>query len=209
MSRPDPRPNRRKFLVATAGIVALAGCADEDEGTPAPEANGEDTPEDGEATPEETPEETPEDEETPTEEEGTPEDGEGGSTVEALAVEFDPALVEVEAGGTVVFENVEGSHTVTYYHEEEGRQHRVPEGVEHVNEELPEGETVEVTFEEEGVYDYYCQPHEGVGMVGSVIVGQNDDPDQPGLSEPGDDIPDDAAQRLQELNEEARSQLGM
>lgn len=33
------------------------------------------------------------------------------------------------------------------------------------------GDRFEVTFAEEGVYDYFCLPHEGPGMVGRLIVG--------------------------------------
>ena len=33
-------------------------------------------------------------------------------------------------------------------------------------------ETFSVTFDGEGVYDYYCIPHEHAGMVGRIIVGE-------------------------------------
>ena len=31
-------------------------------------------------------------------------------------------------------------------------------------------ETFEVTFDEPGTYDYFCIPHEGSGMKGTIIV---------------------------------------
>lgn len=34
------------------------------------------------------------------------------------------------------------------------------------------GDRFEVTFAEEGVYDYVCLRHEGAGMVGRLIVGR-------------------------------------
>jgi hypothetical protein len=33
------------------------------------------------------------------------------------------------------------------------------------------GESFSVSFIEEGVYDYYCIPHEQAGMVGRIVVG--------------------------------------
>lgn len=33
-------------------------------------------------------------------------------------------------------------------------------------------ESFSVTFTEQGVYDYYCVPHEHAGMVGRIIVGE-------------------------------------
>ena len=40
------------------------------------------------------------------------------------------------------------------------------------------GDSFAVTLTEEGVYDYYCGPHEIAGMVGRIIVGR---PGGPGL----------------------------
>jgi plastocyanin len=31
-------------------------------------------------------------------------------------------------------------------------------------------ESFEITFDEPGEYNYYCEPHRGAGMVGKVIV---------------------------------------
>jgi hypothetical protein len=36
---------------------------------------------------------------------------------------------------------------------------------------LQAAETFEHTFETEGVYNYYCTPHEALGTVGLVVVG--------------------------------------
>jgi plastocyanin len=35
---------------------------------------------------------------------------------------------------------------------------------------LTEGETYSVTFSEPGTYEYFCIPHEQVGMTGTIIV---------------------------------------
>lgn len=63
-----------------------------------------------------------------------------------------------------------------------------------------------MTFDETGVYDYYCTPHTGHGMVGTVIVGDPDpDSDELGLSEPVQDGDEGAA--LESLNARTRDQL--
>jgi hypothetical protein len=38
------------------------------------------------------------------------------------------------------------------------------------------GAYFDVTFTVEGVYDYYCLPHEAAGMVGRIVVGQPSGP---------------------------------
>ena len=35
------------------------------------------------------------------------------------------------------------------------------------------GKEVRVTFEEPGIYYYWCTPHKGMGMIGLVVVGGN------------------------------------
>lgn len=56
------------------------------------------------------------------------------------------------------------------------------------------------TFEVAGVYDYYCIPHEAVAMIGSVIVGEPDPHDQPGLADPQEQLPSAARTPIDELN---------
>lgn len=103
-------------------------------------------------------------------------------TVEmAGGLAFDPETVTVAVGGTVEWTNASDvEHTVTAYEE------RIPEDAEYFasggfeSEEaarsnlseglLSPGETYEHTFERAGTYEYYCIPHEGSGMVGTVRV---------------------------------------
>lgn len=95
---------------------------------------------------------------------------------------FEPDRVSVAVGDTVVWENV-GSidHTVTAYED------RIPDGAAYfasggfdaeqaARGAYPEGavgggETFEHTFETAGTYEYFCIPHEGTGMTGTVEVG--------------------------------------
>lgn len=204
-------PTRRRLIAAAAGLVTLSGCGGDDEAT---EAAQDVT---ATSTPTAAHPETPTDEATePPTETATPSDAEtetaaaadADASVAVASNEFTPEFLTVEPGATVLFEHASGTHTVTFYHDAGDRQHRVPEGVEYFDESFSSGDTASVVLERPGVYDYYCKPHESLGMVGSVVVGENDDPDQPGLSEPGSDVPDGAAEALRELNDRAREELG-
>lgn len=94
---------------------------------------------------------------------------------------FTPETTEVASGEVVKwFNDTEEAHTVTAV------QSSLPEGAEYfssggaANEEeaianlgdelIEPGETFEWTFEDPGTYRYYCIPHKGDGMEGSVVV---------------------------------------
>src|ERR687897_1775531 len=74
---------------------------------------------------------------------------------------FAPANITVEPGTTVTWvQSGDNAHTTTSYDElwDSG---------------LLEGgseETFSFTFDEPGTYDYFCIPHEDLGMVGTVTV---------------------------------------
>ncbi|WP_255152769.1 plastocyanin/azurin family copper-binding protein [Halorarius halobius] len=83
-----------------------------------------------------------------------------------------PAVVWIEQGATVTWDIAEGSHSVTAYHPDYDHTLRIPENAAPFDSGiLSSGQTFEHTFETQGVYNYYCRPHEGLGMVGLVIVG--------------------------------------
>ncbi len=78
---------------------------------------------------------------------------------------FAPANVTVEPGTTVTWvQNGENPHTTTSY---DGLWDSglLPGG---------SGQTFSFTFNEPGVYEYFCIPHEDLGMVGSVTVTGGD-----------------------------------
>ena len=95
---------------------------------------------------------------------------------------FEPETVAVSPGSTVVWVN-DGfmPHTVTAYESrlpagaaffasggfetERAARNDVQGGL------LDEGATYEHTFEISGSYEYFCIPHEGSGMTGTVRVG--------------------------------------
>jgi len=77
---------------------------------------------------------------------------------------FGPAAVHVDNGATVVWEwtGNGGAHNVV---SEDGafESELTGEG----------GFTFEHTFGEDGLFNYFCQPHKSVGMKGSVVVGED------------------------------------
>ncbi|MFB6299468.1 MAG: plastocyanin/azurin family copper-binding protein [Halobacteriales archaeon] len=94
---------------------------------------------------------------------------------------FEPESVTVKPGGTVIWENI-GSvgHTITAYADgipdgapyfasggfdsEQAARQNVTEGL------IGAGETFKHTFEQSGIYEYFCIPHESSGMTGSIQV---------------------------------------
>jgi len=95
---------------------------------------------------------------------------------------FDPIGLHVEPGQTIRWINLDpgNSHTATAYHPKNlDHPLRIPEEAEPWNSDyLMPNETFSVTLRVEGVYDFFCIPHEHAGMVGRIIVGH------PGKSPP-------------------------
>ena len=74
---------------------------------------------------------------------------------------FEPAELSINAGETVRFVNDLLNHNVI-----------VGDHPEFSHEDLAfgTGESFEITFNEAGDYDYWCEPHKGAGMVGIIHV---------------------------------------
>src|SRR5438067_933462 len=73
---------------------------------------------------------------------------------------FEPRDITIAPGTTVTWVDVSGTHTTTS-----------TTGLWDSGEErLPVGESFSFTFQQPGVYDYYCRPHRNDGMIGRVIV---------------------------------------
>ena len=91
---------------------------------------------------------------------------------------FDPIGVLVQPGQTIRWTNRDpgNAHTATAYHPKNAEHpRRIPEGAEPWNSDyLLPNETFSVTLTVEGVYDYFCIPHEHAGMVGRLVVGHPD-----------------------------------
>ncbi len=123
---------------------------------------------------------------------------------------FDPHVARVNVGGTVTFVNESGSHSATAYHSDNDQPQLVPDGAASWDSGLlsKQGATFEHTFETEGVYHYYCTPHETLGMIGTIIVGEPDAHGQPALEEPPTDKPERVREKLAELNKKVNTALG-
>lgn len=90
---------------------------------------------------------------------GTGESSEPVATTEVKMVKsyrFDPKTIEIEAGQTVTWTNEDNfTHTVQV----EGQE----------DHKVGQGESVEITFDEPGTYEYVCTLH-SQDMDGTVIV---------------------------------------
>lgn len=123
---------------------------------------------------------------------------------------FEPHLVWIEPGGSVAWTLESGSHTTTAYHPDAEKPQRIPDEADGWDSGIlqEEGQTFDQTFDGEGVYDYFCRPHEGIGMVGSVIVGEPDPHEQPALEPPQEELPEEARELLEQLNHAVNETLG-
>lgn len=79
---------------------------------------------------------------------------------------FDPIGLHVEPGTTVQFEIAAGAHSATAY------QDRIPDGAKTFDSGVISEGSFKQTFDTPGTYDYYCSPHQSVGMVGRIVVGE-------------------------------------
>jgi plastocyanin len=115
-------------------------------------------------------------------------------------VAFDPIGILVEPGTTIRFVLDSEVHTATAYHPANDRPLRIPEDAEPWDSGyLTEpGALFEVTLAAEGVYDFFCRPHEAAGMVGRIIVGR---PAEPAMAAPGEELPAAARQALPAIDE--------
>lgn len=84
-------------------------------------------------------------------------EGESGRMV------FEPALLRVAPGDTVIFKSVNPGHNA------ETIRGMLPEGGKAFKGRI--SKELSVTFETEGVYGYKCLPHYAMGMVGLIVVG--------------------------------------
>eukprot|EP00670_Eutreptiella_braarudii_P005769 CAMPEP_0174286338 /NCGR_PEP_ID=MMETSP0809-20121228/11484_1 /TAXON_ID=73025 ORGANISM="Eutreptiella gymnastica-like, Strain CCMP1594" /NCGR_SAMPLE_ID=MMETSP0809 /ASSEMBLY_ACC=CAM_ASM_000658 /LENGTH=239 /DNA_ID=CAMNT_0015382365 /DNA_START=44 /DNA_END=763 /DNA_ORIENTATION=- len=83
---------------------------------------------------------------------------------------FVPSSVTISAGESVTWTNNAGfPHNIVFDEDE------IPEGVNaaalsHEDYLNAKGDQVSTTFNTPGEYSYYCEPHQGAGMQGKVIV---------------------------------------
>ncbi len=76
---------------------------------------------------------------------------------------FSPNILQIAPGDTVNFvPNDKGHNSVS-------DKNMLPQGIEGWKGKI--SNEVSVTFDAEGTYGYFCQPHRSLGMVGLVLVG--------------------------------------
>ena len=88
---------------------------------------------------------------------------------------FDPIGIHIQPGDTVRWILERDVHTTTAYHPaNDNHSLRIPEAARPWNSGflVQQGAHFDVTLTAEGVYDYYCMPHEEAGMVGRIVVGK-------------------------------------
>lgn len=88
-------------------------------------------------------------------------------------VGFDPVGLLLAPGTTVRWVCDANVHTTSAYSPKNmNHSQRIPLAAQPWSSGfLLPGQHFEVTFTVEGVYDYYCMPHELAGMVGRLIIG--------------------------------------
>ena len=77
---------------------------------------------------------------------------------------FSPKDLTVQVGDTVVWTNTQGNHNVN------GTQAAYPDNPESFGNDVGSGWTFSHVFTIPGFYDYRCDPHAGLGMVGTITV---------------------------------------
>lgn len=77
---------------------------------------------------------------------------------------FNPTNLTITVGETVEWQNTGGSHNVN------GTTATYPNNPESFGNAVSSGWTFQHTFMTPGTYDYQCDPHLGLGMVGTVTV---------------------------------------
>jgi plastocyanin len=91
------------------------------------------------------------------------------------ALIFDPPVLSIRVGDQVKFVNNAGfPHNVIL------DEDQLPDGINAYSTEYEAlmredylnapGEWFQVTYTRPGVYHYYCEPHQGAGMTGQIIV---------------------------------------
>lgn len=118
---------------------------------------------------------------------------------------FEPALVEAEPGDTVRFLFKDPGHNAAAYHpDNRGKPELIPDGAEVWDSGFKNpGQEYEVTLSTEGAHHYYCLPHEGMGMVGIIAVGDaSQGPDLEAVENA--DIPNRAKKLFRELHQQLK-----
>nr|BAA84778.1 pre-apoplastocyanin [Pseudopediastrum boryanum]BAE00063.1 plastocyanin precursor [Pseudopediastrum boryanum] len=86
------------------------------------------------------------------------------------ALVFDPATVTIKAGESVSWVNNAGYPHNIVFDEDSIPGGENADALSHEDYLNAPGETVSSKFATAGTYEYYCEPHQGAGMKGKVVV---------------------------------------
>jgi plastocyanin len=190
----DPLTRRELLAGAALGVAALAGCAGDGDSADTTTTTATDTT----ATPTATTESTTTATATPTAatettatattaEPTTTEETTTTTTTTATTAEptttaaadavvevgpdasfvFEPSDLDVAVGATVRWEWRSGGHNIVVDSQPDGADWSGTAG----EDTYDEGHTHTHTFDTAGTYEYYCDPHRALDMVGTVTVG--------------------------------------
>lgn len=91
---------------------------------------------------------------------------------------FDPVALKINVGDTISWFQISDLHSTTAYHPSNRKELRIPAKAKPWDSGIlgtqGRGLVFSHTFDVEGVYDYFCIPHEALGMVGRFVVGKPD-----------------------------------
>ncbi len=141
---------RRLVLALALGALAATGCGGDDDQTE--DGSARESPEPAETTP-----------------------AQGGAAVDMTdQLTFEPKKIEVAVGEKVTWRNVgKVGHTVTADKSKAADPSLVsiPAGTRPWDSGfVMDGQSFSRSFDKAGTYRYVCIPHEGAGMVGTVVV---------------------------------------
>lgn len=197
MTREGPTRRRFVLLAGSATLTGMAGCSESSAEDPAPSTDGADSASSTAAT-----SSTEPTAESPAATAAETDD----ATVVAMLTDnqgsyFDPKGLLVEPGTTIRFVNESGSHRTAAYHpENDDKPLRIPTAADPWDSPLytDEGERFEISLDTAGVYDFYCPPHESLGMVGRIVV---DEPRDGPATSPPEELPPGAQESLPSIDD--------
>lgn len=97
---------------------------------------------------------------------------------------FEPMGLQISEGDIVRFDFETPEHTITAYHQDQGRANRVPDDTPPFSSPVISGGGFWLyQFDSPGTYDVFCAPHEPFGMVMRLVVGDPDSADYDGSFE--------------------------
>eukprot|EP00879_Flechtneria_rotunda_P000066 GHRR01000104.1.p1 GENE.GHRR01000104.1~~GHRR01000104.1.p1 ORF type:complete len:165 (+),score=13.82 GHRR01000104.1:53-496(+) len=86
------------------------------------------------------------------------------------ALVFEPASVTIKAGETVTWVNNAGFPHNIVFDEDAVPSGANAEALSHEDYMNAPGESYSAKFDNAGTYEYFCEPHQGAGMKGKVVV---------------------------------------